>query len=377
MAIITFIIGNGFDLRIGLNTRYTDFYKEYIANKSNDNDLIQHFKKTILQDEELEWSNWSDFEIGMGRQSEFFKGNASDFLTCFDDFVTNFNEYLKNVCASINWSFVNSAIIKEFVDSLICFREYINSSDRNSLAQSVKCAQGGGGEINFLQLNYTDVFDELIQKSSDQFITCFKNPRKVRSYGITTIGKNLHIHGSIDQYPVIGVYDAEQIYDEAIRNDISVSKVFIKSNFLNTIQARNVNEKIPSNLAEDVIRRSTIICIYGSSIGSTDKNWWKIIGDWLKKATSQLIIFDRCGDDDDGISPKQILKREENIENKKNQILEQFYRLAEWQQEDITGNEKKIIVELDSQMFNFKLPIHNNSEILFNSQSENGNTTET
>jgi hypothetical protein len=30
MANITFILGNGFDLNLGLKTRYTDFYPEYI-----------------------------------------------------------------------------------------------------------------------------------------------------------------------------------------------------------------------------------------------------------------------------------------------------------------------------------------------------------
>ena len=31
MARITFFIGNGFDINVGLDTRYKDFYKYYIA----------------------------------------------------------------------------------------------------------------------------------------------------------------------------------------------------------------------------------------------------------------------------------------------------------------------------------------------------------
>ncbi len=40
---ITFLIGNGFDLNLGLKTRYTDFYKYYMEH--NPNNLIS---KSIL-----------------------------------------------------------------------------------------------------------------------------------------------------------------------------------------------------------------------------------------------------------------------------------------------------------------------------------------
>lgn len=33
---ITFLIGNGFDLNLKLNTRYSDFYKYYIKNDPKD-----------------------------------------------------------------------------------------------------------------------------------------------------------------------------------------------------------------------------------------------------------------------------------------------------------------------------------------------------
>lgn len=42
---ITFLIGNGFDIGIGLKTRYEDFYKEYCIIRENDNDNIKNFKK--------------------------------------------------------------------------------------------------------------------------------------------------------------------------------------------------------------------------------------------------------------------------------------------------------------------------------------------
>lgn len=45
---VTFIIGNGFDLSLGMKTRYTDVYAEYMKEKSN-NPTIQALKKGVGQ----------------------------------------------------------------------------------------------------------------------------------------------------------------------------------------------------------------------------------------------------------------------------------------------------------------------------------------
>ena len=79
MPNITFIIGNGFDLRVGLATRYIDFYKVYCKIKDDDSGLIRHFKLDILQDEKRVWKNWADFELGMGKRADMFD-TSNDFL---------------------------------------------------------------------------------------------------------------------------------------------------------------------------------------------------------------------------------------------------------------------------------------------------------
>ena len=44
---ITFFIGNGFDIGLGLKTRYEDFYKEYCDAQDTDTKNITEFKKTL------------------------------------------------------------------------------------------------------------------------------------------------------------------------------------------------------------------------------------------------------------------------------------------------------------------------------------------
>lgn len=66
---VTYIIGNGFDLNLGLKTRYQDFY-DYYMTKTSPNSQVELLKDTIKQDG---YELWSDLEIGLGRISASMK----------------------------------------------------------------------------------------------------------------------------------------------------------------------------------------------------------------------------------------------------------------------------------------------------------------
>lgn len=59
---ITFLIGNGFDLNIGLATTYSAFLEEYAKPSDKDNDLLKYFKQKILKDAKM----WSNAEMAFG-----------------------------------------------------------------------------------------------------------------------------------------------------------------------------------------------------------------------------------------------------------------------------------------------------------------------
>lgn len=44
---VTFLIGNGFDLNLGLATQYPDFLKEYLVDNPDDTAEIRTFKEDI------------------------------------------------------------------------------------------------------------------------------------------------------------------------------------------------------------------------------------------------------------------------------------------------------------------------------------------
>jgi hypothetical protein len=360
MANVTFIIGNGFDLQMKVETSYTDFYNVYAQPQVGDNGLICWFKSVILKDKENEWENWADFELGMGEQSVLFKGEnrATDFMSCYDDFVVEFNEYLNNKCLEIDWDRITDATISEFSLSLLRFIDKINMSQRSLLEKLLKCNPGQGGTLNFLQFNYTNLFDTLLLKSNKYIISQLSaNPSVIETtYGIKRLGSNLHMHGSLGKYPIIGVNGAEQIQNERIRNDLRVQKIFVKQNYLSFLQNRQVNDPIPASSAISIIKNSDVICTFGTSIGDTDKYWWKLVGDWLKTEGKYLVIFDKCKGNDDGISPLSSLSREINLAEKKFNILVNLTKLAEFSDAELKNITPRVFVELDTKMFNITLP---------------------
>ncbi|HCI65442.1 MAG TPA: hypothetical protein DER12_02225 [Lachnospiraceae bacterium] len=90
---ITFMIGNGFDLNIGLKTRYKDFILEYLKIDTKD-DMLKKFKQDIDRNADL----WSSAELAFGQYTNEFsceKNEVETFANCHENFCVNLAEYLK------------------------------------------------------------------------------------------------------------------------------------------------------------------------------------------------------------------------------------------------------------------------------------------
>ena len=109
---ITFLIGNGFDIGIGLKTRYEDFYKKYCVVTEDDNDNIRSYKEMLQKrdsEEMLKIIDWADFEIAFGQHSEEFKIEEKElYIERFEDFVSKFNAYLEAEEAAIDYTDENA-----------------------------------------------------------------------------------------------------------------------------------------------------------------------------------------------------------------------------------------------------------------------------
>lgn len=69
---IVFLIGNGFDINLNLNTSYSGFYN-YLSEYYLDDDSVPEMERRIIKSIENDKSKpkeeklWADFEIGLGQ----------------------------------------------------------------------------------------------------------------------------------------------------------------------------------------------------------------------------------------------------------------------------------------------------------------------
>lgn len=85
---IVYFIGNGFDINIGLKTRYADFYEHY-KSVSSESKLITELKKEISEG----IVNWSDLELAFGKYT-IRLNDIKEFDEVYEDIVNNLADYL-------------------------------------------------------------------------------------------------------------------------------------------------------------------------------------------------------------------------------------------------------------------------------------------
>ncbi len=265
---ITFLIGNGFDINLGLQTSYSDFVKEYKKSKSK-NDNIKRFKENMKENQEL----WNDAEIALGQYTQSFgPGCAELFFECQLDFAQHLSAYLKKQTSNINYTLFKDKINAAF-SKINKFQLYLPGKESDSINSVYQSNRLEYKYFNFINFNYTDTLKKCIDT--------IENPSEVLGshvYANTYIhhkfGEYIHIHGTFNDDMIIGVNDDTQIANEDIfdcPNGDMYRNMLIKP-YAN--EAYMLNNDIK---ALNIIRQSNIIFIYGMSLGETDKIWWQRI----------------------------------------------------------------------------------------------------
>lgn len=249
-----FLIGNGFDINCGMKTRYTDVYPKYI-NVSSNTEVIKKFKESISAD----FKTWGDFEMAMGAYAQQLHSEA-EFLECIRDFanymekhISGENNRLKKL---LNDKEISGAVVREMGQSLRNFYADISHNIDVTMQQRRATHYGGFNAISF---NYTDVYDVLWSRALDPF-----NNNSV-----------IHIHGVLQDGPVFGVDNIDQIkaeYELTRRG----KRGFVKPIFNSEYDERRVND------AKNLIKGALTICAYGVSLGDSDLSWRNEIIGWLK-----------------------------------------------------------------------------------------------
>jgi hypothetical protein len=82
----------------------------------------------------------------------------------------------------------------------------------------------------------------------------------------------------------MGINDENQMTNEDFRKKREIAEALIKT-VCNKVYKYSIDDK-----CKILIENADLICIFGSSLGETDKYWWELIGKRLKN-NSKLVIF--------------------------------------------------------------------------------------
>ena len=271
---VTFMVGNGFDLCLGLKTRYVDMYESYIEEK-NTLQVIEDFKQLLREDAPTGYKTWGDFEMAMGRHAGFFKSER-DFVLCTRHFKNHMATHLLNEqnhflepLGNVN---ICEAIAQEMEHSLGRFYEGLIPNDVHTLEELDNGLFQYLGTITF---NYTTTFDWAF--------ACL-DKRNDPSFSGAPI---IHVHGSLDSDVVLGVDNPSQIIGASYQISRLVSRAFIKPHFNSEFDSKRVKE------AQQLILNSNVLCVYGLSLGESDQVWIDFIRSWLESDTSHHLVFYR------------------------------------------------------------------------------------
>lgn len=272
------LIGNGSDISLGLKTSYSDFYEYYLKQPIPDDnkDAIQQFKDSInqyIKEKDSARINWSDAEVAIGEYASIFWSGTDHpvYSACIDDFQNNLINYLQKESDRV--------LFEPSQDEAYTFlHDFLTPEER--LANQIKlkfkqfCNSDRLDIVNVITFNYTTIFENI-----------FKDSIKYTDKTVLKDAKIIHIHGTLEDNPVLGVNDKSQVKNLHFEKEgfdfARIVKPIFNDRCLNT---RNGE-------CENLIKSADVISIYGMSTGITDRKWFEMIGQQMVQNDKMAILY--------------------------------------------------------------------------------------
>ena len=281
---ITYLIGNGFDINIGLPTTYESFL-DYYCKKNDDNQIVKSFKNYINDNRK----EWKDAELALGESTKMFDSFEvpdENFRECYQNIVEELANYLSNIQNNIPDSIYSEDCLVEFVNSLTSFTSGLKLTDIDKVNRIIKDIPNGFN-YHILNFNYTNVIDKLfsVYEKSDRNKIMGNRIINGSSYsnGLYT---HIHVHGKTDSTMIFGVDSENQIGEPKLFNNDTLLKNMIIKSEMDSI----IGDKTDEN-AYKYFSNSDLIYVYGLSLGETDTLWWNRIIELLKDNSLAIVII--------------------------------------------------------------------------------------
>ena len=204
---VLFLIGNGFDINLGMPTDYQSFYDFYLKQKSN-SEAISKMKQYLTRER---YEAWSDLEWGLGQYTA--EVSSIDEL---EELYFDLGDQLRSYLERLSSSFSVSQEMKEAI-----FRglrepySFLADGMRRGL-ESLVGSQGRN--ISIITFNYTDTLERILVFNSS-------SSKLPDSVGVGTGLRDIrHIHMSLkDPDFIMGVNDVDQIKNKALIDNACLS----------------------------------------------------------------------------------------------------------------------------------------------------------
>jgi len=274
---IVYLIGNGFDLNLGMKTSYRDFYEYYIKLPTDyDADIVKRLKREIRDNVK----NWSDFELSLG---EFLdeKVASQDAITLHKHLI----EYLQKYLEMEENKYIFDNVQKKLLGDYLSY-PYLNAKlsprELTRITGTMSEWKDNLWDVKIITFNYTRSIEKLLDSDINQKIFIGWHHADCGIY----LSAIEHVHGFTDERMILGVNDISQIKNSKLLIDTDVVDSYVKSNCNN-----NVYESDHDTMCQQWIKEANLICLFGLSFGDTDKRWWNAVGDVLQNG-SIVIIFE-------------------------------------------------------------------------------------
>jgi hypothetical protein len=293
---ILFLVGNGFDISVGLKTRYKDVLSSYLEHHLQSYSQLPSSFDFIIQDINIDLETWSKFEEKL---AAFTVKINQENIQAYYDFLIDFRRYLVEYLLSeehkINFSLLNITELEPLKKLIISGYIYFSEKSQQIITKYFN-PYNNFPHYDFISFNYTRVLDECLK-----IIRTKTGPLKngLASANCPDISDEiLHIHGTLDAEVIMGVDNKNQIVNPGFRDDSRFIRTIIKP------EVNNALENLKTDKAYTLINKSNIIVLFGMSIGSTDSSYWEKIGEWIIRDPSHQLLIFYILDEGDKIHPE-------------------------------------------------------------------------
>lgn len=316
----TFIVGNGLDMSFEMPTSYKQFYEYIHQTKPNTRNQIY----TAIRDDP---ETWSDFELALGAHTQIIetlygedRQKAVDkFRRAFDEVLEDLGDYLQEQRDA------SLAKLPRYAMARTDFYSGLHGESARKIAAIVGNAPL---DSRFITLNYTDTLERLLQE------------RQMMERRGVIIRRIHHAHGELSDYITMGVSNESQI-SAALTGES-------RDDLIKPLLLASMDDDRLS-VTEEMIESSSIIIIFGTSLGKTDEYIWQKVVNWLGGADDRYVII-HDHNEDFRVRPTRNPSRIKQLDQEaRNRLLDHIEHLSD--NEKVTLRSRILVVRNTTKLF--------------------------